>query len=169
MTTLAALARGFAHAAHLGQYDRDSRLHIEHVERVVRGTWEVLAGASARGHDIAGAAAWLHDVVEDTSCTFEYLARVGFPSDVVAVVRLLTRPDDEVGVPGAYLDYVARIAEAPGDVGRIARAVKVADLNDNIARSVAEGNDRLAARYRRALGIVLGGVDGAASAGMVDA
>jgi len=150
-TDLTSLARGFAHAAHLGQYDRDSRLHIEHVARVVAGVIDaeaLLPGATA--------AAWLHDVVEDTPATFEYLARAGFPVQVVTAVRLLTRPEDEVGVPGAYMDYVARIALAPGDAGRIARAVKRADLADNITRSVAEGSAKLAARYEHALRIVNG-------------
>lgn len=66
-------------------------------------------------------AALLHDVVEDTDYTFEDLAGMGFPEEVISALRLLTHAP---AVP--YMDYVAQIRHNP-----IARAVKIADLQHN--------------------------------------
>ncbi len=64
----------------------------------------------------------LHDVVEDTDVTFEDLAAAEIPQAAVAALRLLTKPH------GAdYQAYVEKIKPNP-----IARAVKLADLEDNM-------------------------------------
>jgi hypothetical protein len=147
-------ARGFAHAAHFGQNDRDGRPHIEHVARVVEGVEAFTAVLGQTYHEQAQAA-WLHDVVEDSSVTFEALGSL-FKPVVIKAVRLLTRPEYD-GMSGTYMDYVLRIADAGGVEGEIARRVKQADLNDNIRRCEAEGNDRLARRYGHALGIIVNG------------
>ena len=65
--------------------------------------------------------ALLHDVVEDTDYTLEDLTEMGFDSDVIDAIALMTH---EEGVP--YMDYVRKIKKNP-----IARAVKLADLNHN--------------------------------------
>ncbi len=65
--------------------------------------------------------ALLHDVVEDTDCTLEDLAEMGFGDKVIEAIGLMTHPE---GVP--YMDYVAKIKENP-----IAKAVKLADLAHN--------------------------------------
>ena len=65
--------------------------------------------------------ALLHDVVEDSSYTFDDLIAMGFDPDVIDALRLLTHED---GVP--YMDYVAEIKKNP-----LSRAVKLADLNHN--------------------------------------
>lgn len=65
--------------------------------------------------------ALLHDVVEDTPYTLEDLKTLGFSSQVLEAVALLTHDE---AVP--YLDYVAKIKENP-----IAKAVKLADLEHN--------------------------------------
>ena len=65
--------------------------------------------------------ALLHDVVEDSNCTLEDLAVMGFCDRVVEAIRLMTHNDH---IP--YMDYVAKIKENP-----IARAVKLADLTHN--------------------------------------
>lgn len=66
-------------------------------------------------------AALLHDVVEDTSCTFEELRGMGFDEAVLQALALLTHDDDT-----PYTDYVAAIKPNP-----IAKAVKLADLRHN--------------------------------------
>jgi len=65
--------------------------------------------------------ALLHDVVEDTDYTFEDLAAMGFPDEVLAALRLLTH---DPAIP--YMEYVAQIKQ-----NAIARAVKLADLRHN--------------------------------------
>jgi len=66
--------------------------------------------------------ALLHDVVEDTSWTFEDLEQEGFSKDILAALRLLTHND---GSP--YDEYIERLASNP-----LAKAVKLADLTDNM-------------------------------------
>ena len=71
--------------------------------------------------ELSTVCALLHDVVEDSDCTFEDLGNMGFPNEVIAVLRLLTH---EESVP--YMDYVKNLSSNP-----TARAVKMADLRHN--------------------------------------
>ena len=71
--------------------------------------------------ELSTVCALLHDVVEDSDCTFEDLDRMGFPKEVIAVLRLLTH---EKSVP--YMEYVQTLSSNP-----TARAVKMADLRHN--------------------------------------
>ena len=64
----------------------------------------------------------LHDIVEDTAITLVDLTDEGFAPEIIEAIRLLTKPE------GAdYEAYIAAIAANP-----IARAVKLADLTDNM-------------------------------------
>lgn len=74
--------------------------------------------------------ALLHDVVEDTEYTFEDILAMGFPSEIIEALKLLTH--DEV----PYMDYVREIKSNP-----IARAVKLADLNHNSDLTRFAGQD----------------------------
>ncbi len=65
--------------------------------------------------------ALLHDVVEDTDYTIQDLREMGFRSDAVDAIALMTH---DPAVP--YMNYVAKIKDNP-----IARAVKLADLRHN--------------------------------------
>ena len=71
--------------------------------------------------EIAVTCALLHDVVEDTDTTFEDLAKMGFPAEVLDVLKLLTH---EPEVP--YMEYVTAIKKNP-----IAVQVKLQDLRHN--------------------------------------
>ena len=71
--------------------------------------------------EISTICALLHDVVEDTDYTFDDIREMGFPKEVVDVLRLLTHED---GV--SYMDYVEKISANP-----IAKQVKLADLRHN--------------------------------------
>ena len=77
--------------------------------------------AECMDDEISTVCALLHDVAEDTDITLEDLSQMGFPEEVVSVLRLLTHEDD---VP--YFDYVSKISEHP-----TARRVKLADLRHN--------------------------------------
>ncbi len=94
--------------------------------------------------------ALLHDVVEDTPYTLDDLAAMGFPSQVVQAIGLMTHKDGE-----DYLLYVARLKDNP-----IARAVKLADLRHNSDLSrldlVDEKALARAEKYRAAIAILEG-------------
>lgn len=71
--------------------------------------------------EVTTVVALLHDVVEDTDCTFDNLREMGFAEEVINALELLTH---EEGVP--YMDYVEKIKTNP-----VAKAVKLADLAHN--------------------------------------
>lgn len=110
-------ARGIAYAAHCASRDRRGELVIEHVARV-----------AAAVPPEARTAAWLHDVLEKTRTTLDELRQRGLSGVDDEALALLTRPDDE-----SYEAHVLRIAHAPGPAGRVARTVKLADLDDHLA------------------------------------
>ena len=109
------IAEQIARKAHAGQYRRDGvTLYVTHPERVAKSI--------AEDEDLK-AAAWLHDVLEDTSETEASLLAAGIPQHVVDAVRLLTK---EVGIE--YEDYLASINK-----NALARAVKIQDMLDNLS------------------------------------
>lgn len=65
--------------------------------------------------------ALLHDVVEDTSMTFEDLINEGFSEKIISALRLLTHLDST-----PYMEYIQKIKENP-----LAKKVKLADLRHN--------------------------------------
>ena len=113
------LAHSIARRAHSGQTRRDGTPYIVHPERVavrlIRRWREVT--------DEILAAAYLHNVLEDTSESPDSLRAAGIPDRVIQIVETLTRRD---GV--SYEEYLARIREYP-----LATAVKVEDMLDNLA------------------------------------
>jgi len=64
----------------------------------------------------------LHDVVEDSEITIDDLRAAGYGDEVCEAVDALTRRDGE-----GYDQMIARVAANP-----FARAVKIADLEDNM-------------------------------------
>ena len=108
------LARKLAYSAHSGQVDKQGIEYIKHPEAVAKEFEE-------RGEWDRAAAAWLHDVAEDTEITTQSLLESGVPPRVVEIIDLLTRknsvPDDE---------YYRLIANDPD-----ALAVKLADMRHN--------------------------------------
>jgi hypothetical protein len=119
-------------AAHREQKDKAGEPYILHVMRVV----------CAMKSDEERIAAALHDVVEDSSWSFEDLEDMGFGKRVVDALMCLTRCDGE-----AYMYYVGRCASNP-----LAKAVKVEDLRDHLrgTPSLAIGHEQVQ-KYRRAL------------------
>ncbi|MGW9630204.1 hypothetical protein ACWGST_05835 [Agromyces sp. NPDC055520] len=133
-----ALAKGIAFAAHRGQLDQIGAEYIDHPGRVAE-RFDALA------EPVVVAAAWLHDVLEDTSVTAQNLLEAGVQPEVVEIVQLLTRTPDV-----ADDAYYARINRHP-----VARRVKLADLDDNTApwrvrRLEYDVQVRLTEKYRYA-------------------
>jgi hypothetical protein len=112
-----AQARSIAHCSYGYQRDRFGDLVVEHAARV-----------AAAVPPEAQATAWLHDVFELSAADPAELCGEGLTRAELAALELLTRMPSEL-----YELYVLRIAHAPGEEGRLARAVKRADLEDHLA------------------------------------
>ena len=122
--------------AHDGQKDLDGKpviLHPLAVGLAGRNREEVIVGL-------------LHDVVEDTSFTFEDLLERGVDEPIVEALRLLTHTKD---MP--YEDYVKRIAQSGNE---IAIHVKYNDLCHNLKRGRAGGYWNIVAKHEKALAII---------------
>jgi (p)ppGpp synthase/HD superfamily hydrolase len=98
--------------AHAGQVDKAGKPYIMHLIRVMmKGETET--------EKVCGI---LHDIVEDTNCTFDTLKKEGFTNEVIDVVRCVTKIDNET-----YDDFISRILENPTAI-----KVKINDLEDNM-------------------------------------
>jgi len=134
--TVTTTAQRIATVAHAGQTDKAGQPYIGHPGRVA---------ARLTGDQLAEAAAWLHDVLEDTGTTAADLTAQGIPASVISAVEALTRRDGE-----APDDYYARVAANP-----LALQVKRADMADNtdperLARLDPALRARLEAKYDHA-------------------
>lgn len=109
-------ARRIACSSHQGQHTRFGDSVIEHLERV----------AAAVPSD-ARAVAWLHDLLELVPCSPTQLRARGLTGVQERALALLTRDEAE-----SYETYVGRIVTATGRAGRMARTVKLADLDDHL-------------------------------------
>ncbi len=72
-------------------------------------------------------AGYLHDIIEDTSTTFDELVRLGCPETVVDAIRLITHTNPQPS-PEVYFEDIQRIADSGN---QIAIDVKWADLTHN--------------------------------------
>lgn len=72
----------------------------------------------------------------------------GFDPLTVAVVALVSRPEH----PGlSYQQWIERLRDTPGEAGRLARAVKLSDLADNLSRPTPAEMKGIEKRYNRAV------------------
>lgn len=105
------LAKEIATKAHEEQTDKAGKPYITHPQTVaglVNETNEKIV-------------AWLHDTVEDTDVTVEYI-REQFGDEIAEAVNSMTHRADET-----YDEYVERLSRNP-----LARKVKLADLTHNM-------------------------------------
>jgi hypothetical protein len=114
------VAREIARLKHWGQSTRFGESVFAHVQRVAD-----TVAPEARN------TALLHEIFELTPVSRSELQAQGLSRPELGALGLLTR---QAGDP--YVTHVRRIAEAPGDQGRIARMVKLADLDDHLAHPV---------------------------------
>jgi ferredoxin len=97
---------------HAGQTDKAGQAYFQHPMRVA------MRCATAEQKIVA----LLHDTIEDTSVTPEYLIEQGFSKDIVDAILSVTKREGE-----SYDDFVKRAAQNP-----IGRVVKLHDLEDNL-------------------------------------
>lgn len=110
-TDLTKAAMKLCYTAHHGQVDKSGIPYVFHPIHLAEQMQDELTTVTAL----------LHDVVEDTDYTFEDLQEMGYPTQVLEALKLLTH-DPQL----PYMAYVERIKSNP-----IARAVKLADLQHN--------------------------------------
>jgi hypothetical protein len=114
-----AIAYSIASQKHQGQRNRFGDPVIDHLARV----------AAAVPPD-ARATALLHDLLELCPAADRELRGKGLTRVELEALELLTHVPAE-----RYEVYVRRVAEAPGPAGRLARIVKLADLDDHLAHA----------------------------------
>ena len=91
--------------------------------------------------------ALLHDIVEDTACTFEELETL-FSDEIVNAIKLMTHDPNE-----DYFSYIEKIS-----TNRIASLVKISDLKHNSDKSrlnnITKKDINRIEKYRKALEIL---------------
>ena len=91
--------------------------------------------------------ALLHDIVEDTACTFEELETL-FSDEIVNAIKLMTHNPNE-----DYFSYIEKIS-----TNRIASLVKISDLKHNGDKSrlnnITKKDINRIKKYRKALEIL---------------
>jgi len=110
-----------AKKAHAGQTRKDKKTpYFEHVKEVA---------SRVKGWDLKTVAI-LHDTIEDTKITDEFLLNKGFPKHIVDAVVALTKPKD-------CKDYLAEVRRKilPN---KLARVVKISDNYANMRDRVSE-------------------------------
>jgi (p)ppGpp synthase/HD superfamily hydrolase len=134
-------AQVYAMAAHaaVGQKRKyTNEPYIVHPAEVAK----IVAGVPGATPDMV-AAAWLHDVVEDTGCTFTDV-HMAFGADIATLVGWLTdvsKPEDGNRAVRKAMDR-AHSAEAPAE----AQTIKLADLISN-SRSIVQHDPAFAKTY----------------------
>jgi hypothetical protein len=118
-------ARVLAERLHSQDREADGTPLLAHIRHV----------AAAVPED-ARAVAWLHEVLAWTLVSERELLIAGIDSDELRALRLLTRTTESRFDPH-YLEHLELIAHAAGRSGRLAREVKIADLEDRVAHSYA--------------------------------
>jgi hypothetical protein len=146
--------RRIAELVHRIQVDKAGRAYIDHPRRVAENVQQLPGFDHLPSQEQADAvaAAWLHDVIEDSGdeawpkVTQVDLVGWGISERAAEIAELLTRKDDVTDDI-----YYARIKADP-----LARMVKIADITDNCNRQriiwllAAGGSDR-SAKYELAL------------------
>ena len=112
MNSLRKKAEIIARKAHAGQVDKAGEEYFNHPKRVADNFYE----------DDKVIVALLHDVIEDTDITLDYLKKEGFSDAVLAALDAITKREGE-----SYDQFIQRVKDNP-----IALKVKMADLRDNM-------------------------------------
>ena len=150
-------AKELAKKLHEGMTDKYGNPYFYHLERVANRVREMEYNMVDETSEINLyiAAAYLHDVIEDTEMEL-WEIESKFGKDIAVAIDLLTRKE---GV--TYSEYVERIRrDAKSDViksGKIARVVKLADLFDHLM-GPTPCPPHLIKRYEKSLYTLIGSV-----------
>ena len=117
---------------HKEQRDRNNEIYIMHPLRI-------MFQMESYEEKIV---AILHDVVEDTECSMEYLAEKVSSAEIVQALEAISRRENE-----EYFVYIHRVKQ-----NSLAKSVKIKDLMDNLSRKGASVS--LRHRYYKALEIL---------------
>lgn len=114
MKNLLEVAIKIAVEAHSEQLDKAGQPYVLHPLRV-------MLSLSDEKDRIVGV---LHDVIEDTSITYDYLIANGFEGqrEILEALKSVTKAEDET-----YDEFIERVA-----LNSIGKSVKLADLQDNM-------------------------------------
>ena len=127
-------AVALAARAHRGQTDKAGKPYILHPLRLMLRFQD----------EPARIVAVLHDILEDTAVTAAELRELGYSEEVLEALDALTRRPSE-----SYDEFIGRAGRI-----RLARRVKLADLDDNLDASrldaVGEDDRKRLARYQAA-------------------
>lgn len=119
MTAMDNLPSRLAHHAHATQRDRAGKPYVERLARVVANL--IRRWPDATEDEIA--AAWLHDIIEDTAWDATMLRTAGISPGAVAIVKEVTRPEGST-----YLAWIQTLA-ALGSISAV--RVRLANNEDN--------------------------------------
>lgn len=125
--------------AHEGQKDLDGLPEILH---------PISVGFAGQNEEemIVG---FLHDVVEDSNVTIDFLRAAGYSPRIVEALELLTHTKDMT-----YDEYLHRILHSGNE---LALNVKLNDLRHNLQRGRAGGHTKQVEKHERALRILTEG------------
>lgn len=125
--------------AHKGQLDKGGNPYILHPLRLMFAMY----------NETEKICAVLHDVIEDTDITLDYLRSEGFSEEVLSALDSLTRTSNET-----YDEFINRIIK-----NKIASHVKLADLSDNMdlsrIKNPTQKDCERIEKYRKASDIIL--------------
>lgn len=124
------LALEIATHAHEGQFRKDGVTpYITHPVAVAEAIWKT---RNRTLFSTLGVVALLHDVLEDTSVTPQYLLDQGVGVVNIEEIKLLTHNKN---VP--YLDYILSVRRIP-----TTRWIKIADIRHNLSTSTGTMKDK---------------------------
>lgn len=96
--------------------------------------------------DLLRSLSYLHDIIEDTECTYQILRDRGICERLIHSVCAITKVEGE-----DYLDYMRRVLS-----NDLAKKVKIADTVFNLSHSIFDGATRRVEKYKRQLDILKG-------------
>jgi len=135
METVLQVALKLSVEAHFNQKDQVNKPYIYHPMRVSHALLD-----ETGDFELAAAGA-LHDVIEDTSCSYKDLYDAGMTDRVVTLVQAVTKEKGE-----GYFDFISRVIASDS---KSILLLKRADVTDNYSRAGITASHR--ERYAKTL------------------